>query len=194
MNLDFLISILDDMKTPTKINRNKAANSVLAHPKLIKQLVYLTFDVNNKQSIKASWVLEWICTQHSIDYILPYIGVFTEKISSLHFDSAIRPCAKICENLAIEYTSTTQNKTKNTVTAKHIDSIIETGFDWLLTDQKIAVYAYSMTFLFFFGLEKNWVHFELKHLITTKIIHKSKACKARAKHILKLMEQKKTRL
>ncbi|WBX74495.1 adenylosuccinate lyase [Tenacibaculum pacificus] len=191
MSIDFLISVLHDMKSPTKLNRNNASNIVLAHPKLIKNLVDLTFDVDNKLSIKAAWVLEWICTQHNIDFILPYIDIFTEKISTVHFDSAIRPCAKICENLAIAYTSTSKNKTKDTLTSKNIDAIIETGFDWLITDQKIAVRAYSMTFLFLFGLEKDWVHTELKHLITTKIIHESKACKARGNKILKLLNNKK---
>ena len=55
----------------------------------------------------------------------------------------------------------------------HIDTIIETGFDWLITPQKIAVRAYTMTFLYLFGLEKNWIHPELKHLIETKIIHET---------------------
>ncbi|MEX6625896.1 adenylosuccinate lyase [Tenacibaculum salmonis] len=191
MSIDFLVTLLHNMETPTKVNRNNASNIVLAHPKLIKNLVDLTFDIDNKLSIKAAWVLEWICTQHNIDFILPYIDIFTEKISTVHFDSAIRPCAKICENLAITYTSTSKNKTKDTLTSKNIDAIIETGFDWLITDQKIAVRAYSMTFLFLFGLEKDWVHTELKHLITTKIIHESKACKARGNKILKLLNNKK---
>lgn len=52
-----------------------------------------------------------------------------------------------------------------------------------------------MTTLFLFGLEKDWIHPELKHLILTKIIHESKGCKARGQHILDLIEKhEKTRL
>jgi hypothetical protein len=46
-----------------------------------------------------------------------------------------------------------------------------------------------MTILYLYGLEKNWIHPELEHLILTKIIHESKGCKARGKHILTLIEK-----
>ena len=49
-----------------------------------------------------------------------------------------------------------------------------------------------MTFLYLFGLQKDWVHPELKHLIETKIIHESKGCKARGKYILEMIEKQKT--
>lgn len=192
MSIDFLISVLNDMKNPARVNRNNASNIVLEHPKLIKHLVYLTFDVNNKLSIKAAWVLEWICTHHGIAHLHPYINVFVESISKVHFDSAIRPCAKICEHLATAYISKKENETKVILTLQHIDIIIETGFDWLITDQKIAVRAYTMTFLYLFGLQKGWVHTELQHLISTKIIHESKGCEARGKYILKMIEKNKT--
>ena len=173
MSVDFLISVLDDMQNPARVNRNKAANIVLNEPKLIEHLVALTFNVANKISIKGAWVLEWICTHHGIEHILPYLGNFTANISTVRFDSAVRPCAKICEHLANAYTSNKDNKTKTILTQNHIDVIIETGFNWLITDQKIAVRAYTMTFLYLFGLQKDkdWVHTELKHLIETKIIH-----------------------
>ncbi|WP_271406090.1 adenylosuccinate lyase [Tenacibaculum soleae] len=189
MSIDFLISVLDDMQNPAKVNRDKAANIVLNEPKLIKYLVDLTFDVNNKLSIKAAWVLEWICTHHGIEHVLPYLDSFATNISTVHFDSAVRPCAKICEHLANAFTAKKDNKTKTTLTKNHIDAIIETGFDWLITDQKIAVRAYTMNFLYLFGLQKDWVHPELQHLISSKIIHESKGCKARGKYILELIKK-----
>ena len=190
MSIDFIISVLNDMKNPTRINRNNAANIVLAQPNLIKHLIDLTFDVNNKLSIKAAWVLEWICTHHGIEYIHPYITTFVDNISKVHFDSATRPCAKICEHLANAYTSKEENETQIIITQKHIDTIIEVGFDWLITNQKIAVRAYTMNSLYLFGLQKDWVHAELQHLISSKIIHESKGCKARGRYILELIEKR----
>ena len=182
------------MQNPARVNRNKAANIVLNEPKLIEHLVALTFNVANKISIKGAWVLEWICTHHGIEHIIPYLDNFTANISTVRFDSAVRPCAKICEHLANAYTSNKDNETKTILTQNHIDVIIETGFNWLITDQKIAVRAYTMTFLYLFGLQKDkdWVHTELKHLIETKIIHESKGCKARRKYILELIAKQKT--
>ncbi|CAM1340032.1 adenylosuccinate lyase [Tenacibaculum aestuarii] len=193
MNADFLISVLNDVDTAARINREKASNIVLQNPILVKNLVEFTFDVDNKLSIKAAWVLEWICTHHGIEYILPYLEIFTQNISKVHFDSAVRPCAKICEHLAIAHTSKTENKVQQQLTQKHIDLIIETGFDWLITNQKIAVKAYTMNTLYLLGLQKDWVHPELEHVIRTKVIHESKGCKARGRHILELIEKQKTR-
>ena len=188
-NLFYLTEQLNNMENPKRENRQRAANIVLENRKLFKELVTITFDVENKVSIKAAWVLEWICTHHHLEWILPHLDEFTSKIETVKFDSAIRPCAKICEHLAIAYFSKKENEVQESLTNTQIDTIIETGFDWLITPQKIAVRAYTMTFLYLFGLQKEWIHPELKHLIETKIIHESKGCKARGKQILELIEK-----
>ena len=190
MKADFLISVLNDVDTAARINREKASNIVLQNPKLVKNLVEFTFDVDNKLSIKAAWVLEWICTHHGIENILRYLDAFTEKLAQVHFDSAIRPCAKICEQLATAYASKTDNEVKQKLTKQQIDLIIETGFDWLITDQKIAVKAYTMNTLYLLGLQKDWVHPELEYIIRTKVIHESKGCKARGKKIMSLIQKR----
>ncbi len=191
MSIDFLISVLHSMENPKRVNRNNAANIVLKQPELIKSLVDLTFEVNNKLSIKAAWILEWICTHHSIDYVLPYLNTFTKNLQHLQFDSALRPCAKICEHLANSYSNKVNNKTKQSLSDEHINQIIETGFDWLLTEQKIAVKAYTMTNLYVFGKYRDWVHPELEHIIRTKVIHEGKGCTARGRKILEFIEKNK---
>lgn len=187
--LHFLTEQLNNMENPKRENRQRVANIVLENQNLFKDLVTITFDVEKKVSIKAAWILEWICTHHHLEWMIPHLDEFSNKISALKFDSAIRPCAKICEHLATAYYSKSDNDIKKSLTIKQIDEIIEVGFDWLITPQKIAVRAYTMTFLYLFGLEKDWIHPELKHLIETKIIHESKGCKARGKYILQLIEK-----
>jgi hypothetical protein len=189
MSIKFLTEQLNSIENAKRDNRQKAANIVLENKKLFKDLVSITFMVDDKTSIKAAWVLEWICTHHNLNWILHHLDEFSLKIASLKFDSAIRPCAKICEHLANAFFAKDSNLVKEKLQEKHIDAIIETGFDWLITPQKIAVRAYTMQTLFMFGLQKDWVHTELKHLIETKIINESKGTKARGKHILKLIEK-----
>ncbi len=191
MSTDYLISVLNDVNNAARVNRERASNIVLQKPELIKNLVALTFEVDNKLSIKAAWVLEWICIHHNLEHILPFLDTFTQNIAKIHFDSVIRPCAKICEQLATVYASKTTNKVQQKLTQKHVDLLIETGFDWLLNKQKIAVKAYTMSTLYYLGLEKDWVHNELEHLIKTKVIHESKACTARGKHVLALIQKQK---
>ncbi|APZ46955.1 hypothetical protein BW723_11965 [Polaribacter reichenbachii] len=190
MSIIFLTEQLNNMENPKRENRQRVADIVLKNQNLFKDLVTITFKVDDKISIKAAWILEWICTHHHLNLIIPHLDEFTKNIAHLTFDSAIRPCAKICEHLANAYYSKKANEVKTHLTDNHINTIIETGFDWLITPQKIAVRAYTMNTLYFFGLEKDWVHPELKHLIETKIIHESKGCKARGKFILALMAKR----
>lgn len=189
MSVDFLITVLNNMDNPARENRKTASNIVLQQPNLIKKLVDLTFDVDNKLSIKAAWVLEWICTHHGINHIILYLDTFTQNIQKVHFDSAVRPCAKICEHIAKAYTSKKENLIKKALTQKHIDLIIETGFDWLISQQKIAVKAYTMQTLYLFGRSTDWVLQELDHVIRNQVIHESKGCEARGRKILALIKK-----
>lgn len=186
-NLHFLTEQLNNMENPKRENRQRVADIVLENQNLFKDLVTLTFKVDEKISIKAAWILEWICTHHHLNWIIPHLDEFSNNISTLKFDSAIRPCAKICEHLANAFYASKENDIKKILTNTQIDKIISCGFDWLITPQKIAVRAYTMNTLYLFGLDKDWIHPELKHLIETKIIHESKGCKARGKHILGLI-------
>ncbi len=184
-----LVTELNNLENAKREHRQRVANFVTKDPNLFKHLIGITFDVENKISIRAAWILEWICTHDHLEWMLPHLEEFSLKIATLQFDSAIRPCAKICEHLAKAYFSKTANDFQKTMTAAQINAIIETGFDWLITPQKIAVRAYTMNTLYLFGLTKNWIHPELSHLISTKIIHESKGCKARGKQVLDLIEK-----
>ena len=186
---NILLSALDNMENPKRENREKAANIVYNNQNLFKHLISLTFEVDQKISIKAAWVLEWVCTHGKLAWIVPHLDEFTTNISKVHFDSAIRPCAKICEYIATAYTSKKENEFQYALKPHHVDAIVATGFDWLITPQKIAVRAYTMTSLYLFGLQKDWIHPELEHLISTKIIKESKGCKARGTKILELIKK-----
>lgn len=191
MSKNWVNSILNDVKNTLRVNRNNAATIVWDNPEIFSDLIKMAFDVTNKQSIKAAWVMEWVCTHKSLDIILPYLDFFTSSISKVTFDSAKRPCAKICEHLAIAYTNKQQNLTQETLTKTHITNIVETGFDWLIQPEKIAVKAYTMQTLYLFGLHVDWIHPELEHIIRTDVIHQSKACEARGKKILQLIAKNK---
>ena len=189
MNKEFLISALKSMENAKRENRNMVAIIVYKHKELFKYLIEFTFLIDDKISIRAAWILEWICTHGNVSWMLPHLDEFTQNISKLQFDSAIRPCAKICEQIATAYTSKKENEFQTALTQEHINAIVEAGFDWLITPQKIAVRAYTMSTLYLFGLQKDWIHPELEHLISSKIIKESKGCKARGTHILSLIKK-----
>ena len=55
----------------------------------------------------------------------------------------------------------------------------------MIGDYKVAPKAYSMTTLYLFGKEFNWIHPELAIILERDFYNESAAFKARARHILK---------
>jgi hypothetical protein len=61
----------------------------------------------------------------------------------------------------------------------------ECCFDWLISKQKVACKVFGMTALFYLGTEFDWIHPELKAIISENIHENSPAYRARGKHVLK---------
>ncbi|WP_299556241.1 adenylosuccinate lyase [Seonamhaeicola sp.] len=167
--------------------RTYYANLVINNPDLVPGLLDILFKVDDKISPRAAWVFEFMCTDN-IEAIIPYLDQFTEHMHKVHLDSAVRPVAKICELLAKAYTSRHDNRIKSVLTAIHKERIIETCFDYMINDEKIAPKAYSMNTLFLLGKEYDWVHPELVLILERDFQMQSSGFKARAKHILKKMK------
>lgn len=182
-----LIKMLETKVSSYREIRERYAMHILSDQNLFLPLLNIAFDVDNKTSIRACWVLEFVLRE-KLNWAYPHLDYFVENIPKVHFDSATRPISKICEFLAQDYTSKKETEIKKYLTKDHIDSIIEKGFDWLISDHKVAVKVYSMESLFLFGKEKNWVHDELKLIIQQEIMNGSPAYKARGKSIFKRLK------
>jgi len=107
MTKEFLILQLNNIENAKRVNRLRVANLVIENPVVFKHLLAIAFEVNNKLSIKAAWVLEFVC-EEKLDWLAPYLTYFTQNISHLKFDSAVRPVSKICGFIAKAYTSKTK--------------------------------------------------------------------------------------
>ena len=174
---------LERLGPALRINRQRVADLVLSNQKLFPILLEIVFDINIKTSIKAAWVLEFVCTE-KLHWLFPYLDYFAQNMAKVTFESAIRPVAKISGFLASDYTSNNESTIKKYLTKEHIDVIIETGFDWLIGNQKIAVKVYCMEMLYLFGKDYDWVHQELKLIIEQNIVKESCGYQARGKKIL----------
>lgn len=164
--------------------RHYYAQLVINQPTLIPLLLDILFMTTDKISARAAWVLEFLCKEH-LEYFLPYLDVFLSRIHQVTIDSALRPCAKICEYTADAYFGAAPHPVKKILQPQHREAIIEACFDWLITEQKVAVKAYAMHILFLFGKETDWIHPELKIILERDFNHQSAAFKARSRHILK---------
>jgi len=139
----------------SKEKRLYYANMVINNPDLIPKLLHILFQVNDKTSPRAAWVLEFMCGK-ALDRLIPHLDIFLEQIGNIHLDSAVRPVAKICEYVITAYYSKESNSIKTHLKAIHLETITEACFDWLINDQKVAPKAYAMNCLFLIGKDFDW--------------------------------------
>ena len=188
MNKEFLIVQLHHIENAKRVNRLSVANLVIKNKELFPYLLELVFEIDNKTSIKAAWVLEFVCAER-LDWLAPHLNYFTGNIGKVNFDSAVRPVSKICEFLADAYTSENNSVIKIELKKNHIEKMIEVGFDWLIGKQKVAVKVYAMEMLFLLGRNIDWVRQELRLIIELNITKESAAYKARGKKILSMINK-----
>ena len=184
MDKQILIEELSSMKNAARVHRNKLCLLVLRNPSFIPHLVDISFEINNKLSIRSAWVLEFVAKK-SLDTIYPYLNQITSEMNKLKFDSSKRPIAKICEILLDDYNN--NGNSRKYLMPENKSLIISCCFDWMLGQEKVAVEAYSMNILYVLGKEERWIHKELKHILVNNMDNKSCGYKARGKKILKLI-------
>lgn len=160
------------------------AQMLIDQPELISPLLDILFEVDNKISCRAAWVFEFMCSE-KLGAIMPHLDVFTNSISKVHLDSAVRPVAKVCEYLVEAYYTKHDISFKTYLTEIHKEKIIEACFDWLINDEKIAPKAYAMNTLYLLGTDYDWIHPELAVILERDFQMQSSGFKARARHILK---------
>ncbi|WP_348799383.1 hypothetical protein [Flavobacterium adhaerens] len=161
-------------------SRQEIANEVIENQGLFLGLLQLCFQVSDKNHSKACWLLELVCYE-KLEWLQPHLDFFCNNINVLTNDSAIRPIAKICQLLVISHF-----KEKNIqLSENHLELLIETNFDWLINDVKVAPKAYSIRTLFLLGNHFDWIHPELKTIVSKDFADHSAAYKAVAKEVLK---------
>ena len=164
-------------------NRLRYANLVIANPELLPQVLDILFDVDNKKSCRAAWLIEFV-SREDLNAILPYLDRFTSEMHRVHLDPAVRPVAKVCERLIESYYGKAESLTKKHLKPIHKERIIELSFDYLIGKHKVAPKAYSITTLYLLGTEYNWIHPELQLILEKDYGRGSAGYQARSRHIL----------
>ncbi|WP_196895945.1 adenylosuccinate lyase [Aureivirga marina] len=181
---EILKAILDKVINPKREYRNQAAEEIMSQPKLFSSLISLVYENHKKYSKKAAWSLEWI-SKERLDFVYENIDLFLEKIQEPKEDSIVRPLAKVCELLAFDYY---KKKGKTELKEEQIEKIVEACFDWLISDRKVAVEAYSMQTLFIFRKKADWIEEELVNILEKNMPTGSAGYKARGRRILEQIE------
>lgn len=186
-NYQIIMIVLKDVLDTVNHSREKRnyfANLILDSPELLPELLEICAEVDHEISCRASWGLEFL-SKKNLNVILPYLDKLITIVPSVYQHPAVRPMAKIFEYLCIAYYKDKSIAVRKALSRQHRENITEICFDWLITDQKVAPKAYSITSLYLLGTEFDWVHPELKVTLENNYNEGSAAYKARSRMILK---------
>ena len=164
-------------------SRLSVANWVLSRPEVFTELLEFCFHTKEDISYKACWTLEFVCLER-LELLFPYLDCYFENLPKVYKDQALRPLAKICELLAVQYYKANNTELKKVLKDSHRKIMTSCCFDWLITNQRVACEVYAMSALYYLGTEYDWVHTELKTIIETNVHQRSAGYKARGKKVL----------
>jgi len=184
VNKNDLIFELNSFRTAERVHRDKSAKFVMDHPETFGFLIELVFEDQKRINIKAAWVFEIVCFEN-IYFIVPYLDYFIQNLTKIKDESALRPVSKVCSFIANAFYSTLENEINKNLSVNSIELMVESNFDWLIEEHKIASKVFAMDTLLFFGREFDWVHNELKLTLENNFNKESAGYKSHARKILK---------
>ena len=164
------------------------ASRIIENPEQLADLLNISFLDEHPISSKASWILDMVLRDH-LELLLPHLDLFCKHLGTVSLDSSIRPLAKICEMLVLKCLKSTNPGVFRNISDEHLEAIATSCFDWLISDQKVAPKAYSMTSLYYLGTKFPWIHEELGQVLEQNYTAGSAAYKARARIILQKLNR-----
>lgn len=166
-------------------NRLAMAHYILDHKNYFDELISICFSPLKENNHKACWVLEFVAYE-KLEWFADYLDFFCQNLKNLTNESSIRPIAKVLQLLVKSH----YTKSKNSIllSPENIQNCIETSFDWLINDTKVATKAYSIRTLYVLGNHYDWIHPELKVILNKEYGDHSAAYKAVAREVLKKLK------
>ena len=178
------ISLLADDSERLKF-RNELVEATLKNPQWVEILLTNMEAIDDANSNFSARILELAC-KDKLGLIVPYLDTYCDLLPKVKQGPVIRACAKICELLTLRYFKNHSLPLKE----RHFEKIIEAGFDWMISDQKTAVKAYTMQTLYLLGLKYDWIHPELVLNIEKDIPTGTTGYVNRGRKIIKAIETK----
>lgn len=173
-----LIEVLSSGRL-SKVRIDKLVDELALHPELTLALLNQVFEEDKKDEFNASWVLDHLLRKKLV-YILPHFDEFTLGLVKMQSESCIRPMAHICQMTMEAYFEKKDKSFIDCINTNQLERIMTACFDWLIGQHKIAAKVFSMTSLYYLGMQFDWVHPELKLVLEETIAKGSAGYKNRA--------------
>tara|TARA_R110000772_G_scaffold121726_1_gene228010 strand:+ start:126 stop:692 length:567 start_codon:yes stop_codon:yes gene_type:complete len=173
----------------SKTKRLEVASWVTKKPHYVREILQWNLKEESDLLIQSAYVLEIIC-ERKAELFFKYMHLFFEGLPNIENDSALRACAKICEMLCRYHFRQEFDIFSDLLNEAERKCITECSFDWLISDQKVACQVPAMQCLYYLGYDEDsqWIHPELKIILTQNAPIKSAGYKARARKILKNLD------
>ncbi len=173
----------------SKKKRLEVAFWVAKKPQNIREILQYGLNDESDLLVPSAYVLE-IISEYKAETFLKYSHLFFDQLPSIQNHSALRACAKICEMLCRFHYTQQFDIFSDLLSESERQCITECCFDWLISDQKVACQVPAMQCLYYLGFEEEsqWIHPELKIILTQNAPLMSAGYKARARKILKDLE------
>ncbi|MBT8320876.1 MAG: adenylosuccinate lyase [Eudoraea sp.] len=159
------------------------ASRFIESPELLPDLLHITFRDEDPLSCKASWILDMVLREKQ-DLLLPHLDYFCQHLGKVNLDGVVRPLAKICEMLVLACLHQKKPGVFGKISDENLEAIATACFDWLISEQKVAPQAYSMTSLYYLGFQFPWIHGELRQVLEQNYSYGSAGYRARARKLL----------
>lgn len=148
----------------------------------VKELIDLSFCVDEQIGFRAAWILENVYSNHQGRF-LPHVDYFLEKFPTQTNRSALRHYVKI---LAFLTHKKATMQVKKIMADYNTDQIVEMVFNWLISDQiPVAVKSHCLNILANFIPKHPWIKDELIATMDFLIVKESIAFFAKVKQIRK---------
>ncbi|MEM8846136.1 MAG: hypothetical protein AAGD17_03445 [Bacteroidota bacterium] len=163
----------------SKVKIDALVDRLELHPELTLSLLNKVFEEDKIDEFNSSWVLDHLLRKKLI-YILPHFEEFTLGLGKMKSESCIRPMAHICQMVTETYFKKKDLIFTENINTNQLERVMTACFDWLIGSHKIAAKVFSMTSLYYLGMQFDWVHPELKLVLEETIANGTSGYKNRA--------------
>ncbi|MCR9262756.1 MAG: hypothetical protein NXH86_01290 [Flavobacteriaceae bacterium] len=148
----------------TKSEVDQLVEQLIQQPSLAEALFLEVLKEDKEGTFNASWTFDHLMRKRLV-YLLPMMTLFTNSLSELRCESCIRPMAHVCEMVTEAYFKKKDLVFIKNIADEHLEKIMITCFDWLISPMNMAPKVFSMTSLYYLGLKFDWVHPELRMIL-----------------------------
>ena len=159
--------------------RKALGNEILKNPECVSYSLELIKQQDSLLATNASYGLD-IELRKRIELLQPDLSLFLEVLDLNKIETVSRILAKICELL----TAASIKKKTIVLNASEQQQIIARCFDWLITNEKVAVKVFAMQSIYNLKDTKPWIQDELKAQLTLQYDSSTAAFKSRASKLL----------